>query len=261
MRFPATDDPTWQRPVPEPPVSILIYHQVGPFTSPARHRSTYCHSRRFEAQMAYLHRFGYAVIGLGEAMEGLFHGGSLPRRAVVITFDDGYQSFFDEALPMLDRYDFPSTVFVVSDRIGATADWLDGSPPGPRLMDAATLRRLARYRVEIGSHSRTHPRLSRIAPTGVADEVLNSKSALEDLLGRTVRYFCYPCGDYSPEVREAVEGAGYEGALTCIRGAANTAENPFEVPRKAISYGDNLIGYFWKLHMKNARKDGRAGPS
>jgi peptidoglycan/xylan/chitin deacetylase (PgdA/CDA1 family) len=261
MPFSPGIDPAWRRPVPAPAVSVLMYHQVGPFESPARHRSIYCHVRRFEAQMAFLHRFPYAVMGLAEAMEGLFRGSSLPRRAVVITFDDGYQSFFDHALPVLAGYDLPCAVFAVTDRIGATAQWLEGPPPGPRLMDAATLRKLARYRVEVGCHSRSHPRLSRLTPPEVADEVLNSKSTLEEVLGRPVRYFCYPYGDYSPAVREVVEAAGYEGALTCIRGAANTAENPFEVPRKAVSYGDNLLGYFWKLHMKNARKDARPGPA
>jgi peptidoglycan/xylan/chitin deacetylase (PgdA/CDA1 family) len=236
-----------------------MYHQVGPFPEPASHRASYCHIRRFEAQMAYLHRLSYRVIGLGEAMAGLFQRGPLRGRSVVLTFDDGYQNFFEYALPVLARYGFPASVFVVSDRAGGTASWLEGSPAETRLMDAATLRKLSRHGVEVGAHSRTHPRLSRLGAAELADEVLNSKSALEDLLGQEVRYFCYPYGDYSPEVREVVRSADYSGALTCIRGAANTADNPFEVPRKAISYGDNLIGYFWKLHMKHARKGAGVG--
>jgi peptidoglycan/xylan/chitin deacetylase (PgdA/CDA1 family) len=128
-------------------------------------------------------------------------------------------------------------------------------------MDAPTLRDLARHGVEVGSHSRTHPRLSRLGPAEVADEVLNSKSVLEEALGGEVRHFCYPYGDFNEAVREAVEAAEYAGALTCIRGAANAADNAFEVPRKAISYGDSLMGYFWKLHLKHTRKAGRTSPS
>lgn len=250
-----------RRPVAAPPVSVLMYHQVGPFEAPARHRASYCHVRRFQAQMAYLHRFGYRVLGLAEALAGLFGNAGLPARAVVLTFDDGYQNFYDHALPELVRYGFPATVFAVADRLGGTAQWLDAAGPRPRLMPASALRELARHRVEVGSHSRTHPRLSRLDPAEVADEVLNSKSALEDALGQEVRHFCYPYGDYNAAVRDAVEAADYAGALTCIRGAANTADNPFEVPRKAISYGDSLIGYFWKLHAKHARKDARAAYS
>ena len=258
--FPPRDESApGPRPVAAPAVSILMYHQVGPFSEPAAHRASYCHIRRFEAQMAYLHRFGYHVIGLSEAMAGLFEGRPLPGTSVVLTFDDGYQNVFDYALPALARYGFPSTLFVVSDRAGATASWLEGPPSETRLMDVPTLRTLSRLGVDVGSHSRTHPRLSRLDAAELADEVLNSKSALEDLLGQEVRYFCYPYGDYSPEVREVVRSADYSGALTCIRGAANTADNPFEVPRKAISYGDNLIGYFWKLHMKHARKGAGVG--
>lgn len=86
-------------------------------------------------------------------------------------------------------------------------------------------------------------------------EIAESKSELENVLGEPVKFFAYPYGDYNPGVRDAVAESGYQAALTCSRGLANTAPNAFEIPRKAISYGDNLFGFFWKLAVKNRRKD------
>ncbi|MEZ5582014.1 MAG: polysaccharide deacetylase family protein [Candidatus Competibacteraceae bacterium] len=91
-----------------PPLSILMYHQVGEFRSPKTHRAGFCHSRQFRAQMAYLKRFGYRVISLRQALDGLFYGAELPERAVVLTFDDGYENFHQNAFPVLQKYNFPA---------------------------------------------------------------------------------------------------------------------------------------------------------
>lgn len=247
-----------QQPPATPAISILMYHQVGHFPSPASHRAGYCHVRRFAAQMGYLRRFGYSVISLDEAVAGLFEGTPLPGRPVVLTFDDGYANFAEHAAPILRRHRFPATVFLVAERIGRPAEWLgDGQVKAP-LMDVGTIRALLGQDIDFGSHTLTHPRLSQLDAAAQEREIRDSRSRLEDLLGRPVRHFCYPYGDYDAHSRDLVAAAGYASGLTCIRGAGNRADNRWEIPRKAISYGDNLVGYFWKLHMKHERKD-RAG--
>ncbi|MCS4503040.1 polysaccharide deacetylase family protein [Arhodomonas aquaeolei] len=238
-----------------PPVSVLMYHQVGPFAPPASHRAGYCHVRRFGAQMAWLRRFGYHVIGLDRLLDGLFGDTPLPPRAVVLTFDDGYENFREHAWPILRRHGFPATVFLVAERVGGRAEWLGDGQTRAALMGADTVRALHAEGVTFGSHTLSHPRLSRLEEADQRREIVDSKARLEDILGAEVRHFCYPYGDYDARSRNLVAEAGYASGLTCIRGAANTADNPLEIPRKAISYGDNLIGYLWKLHAKHARKD------
>jgi peptidoglycan/xylan/chitin deacetylase (PgdA/CDA1 family) len=232
-----------------------MYHQVGEFPSPRSHRSTFCHVARFRAQMAYLHRLRYRVLSLPEALEVLSARRSLPRRAVVLTFDDGYQNFREHAFPVLQRYGFPATVFLVSGLLGQNARWLErdgrfGSP----LMDGPTIRDLQSRNVHFGAHGVNHCRMSRLEPERMRAEVGDSKKALEDLLGQPVHHFCYPYGDFDRRVQQAVREAGFQAGLTCVRGAASAADDPYELPRKGISYGDNLIGYAWKLHMKNRKK-------
>jgi peptidoglycan/xylan/chitin deacetylase (PgdA/CDA1 family) len=237
-----------------PKVSILMYHQVGIFPRPKSHRAVYCHLRRFKAQMAYLHFFRYNVLSLSTATAGLFGNGKLPSHSVVLTFDDGYDNFRKFAFPILQRYDFPATVFLVSDLIGKDARWREkNGRPGTPLMDARAILELRAKNIAFGSHTRTHPRLTHMNPENQRQEIVESKIALEGLLHEKVRYFCYPSGDYDEMVVDLVRRAGYEAALTCDRGAATPDENPFALPRKAVSFGDSLIGFFWKLHMKHKK--------
>jgi peptidoglycan/xylan/chitin deacetylase (PgdA/CDA1 family) len=110
------------------------------FNSPIAHRATFCHIQRFKAQMAYLHRFRYSVMSLLQALEALHHDRPLPRQSVALTFDDGCQNFRDHAFPVLQRYDFPATLFLVSGLIGKHAQWLtDEGRSAPKLMDRATI--------------------------------------------------------------------------------------------------------------------------
>jgi peptidoglycan/xylan/chitin deacetylase (PgdA/CDA1 family) len=236
-------------------VSILMYHQVGEFNRPKEHRATFCHIRRFKAQMAYLYHLGYKVLQLGDAIDALSGKWDLSGHGVVLTFDDGYQNFRDYAFPVLQRYDFPATVFLVSGLMGKSAKWLaDDGRYAPKLMKPLTVKELRENNITFGSHSVSHPRLSQINGARQIQEIADSKSALEDLLGEEIPYFCYPNGDYDNGVVAMVREAGYRAALTCDRGAATASDDPLTLPRKAISFGDSLIGYFWKLHIKNKRK-------
>ncbi|MCP4689391.1 MAG: polysaccharide deacetylase family protein [Desulfobacterales bacterium] len=240
-------------------ISILMYHQVGVFSNPAAHRATFCHVRRFKAQMAYLRLFGYDVISLEEALGALFGAESrdgLDRgHSVVLTFDDGYRNFKENAFPVLQKHGFPSTVFLVAGLLGKTAEWLarDGRF-APDMLDIGEVREMRAENVIFGSHTMTHPYLSRVDPAQRKREIRESKAVLEDLLGEEIRHFCYPSGDFNEAAVEEARAAGYASGLTCIRGAATSGDDPLVLPRKAISFGDSLIGYFWKLHMKHKKK-------
>lgn len=231
-------------------VSIFMYHQVGEFAPMRTHRATYCDHRNFRKQMALLHRLRYRVLRLSDAVEDLAKG-VLPKRAVVLTFDDGYQNFQRYAAPELARYGFPSTVFLLSGMIGGRAEWLkaDGHDAAD-LLDAKAIRELQDAGVEFGSHGRTHRRLSTLDPVALRTEIAASKTELESLLGRSVRSFCYPYGDYTPAAVEIAREAGYDAGLTCIRGRARPSDAAFELPRMGVSFGVTLPGYLWKLHFQ-----------
>jgi peptidoglycan/xylan/chitin deacetylase (PgdA/CDA1 family) len=236
-------------------ISILMYHQVGDFMPMRSHRSTYCHYKNFQRQMGFLHRFGFKVLSMDQALACLDGEQPIPPRAVVLTFDDGYENFYEYAWPALSRYGFPAMVYLLSGLIGQPSGWFeqDGRET-PQLMGRERILQLRREGVDFGSHGVNHLKLAEIDGASTQHEVFESKRQLEDLLGEEVRHFCYPYGSHDLNAASAVEAAGYRSAVTCLRAAATPAFDDFLLPRKAISFGDNLAGYFWKLAMKNAPK-------
>lgn len=233
-------------------ITILMYHQVGDFKNIRTHRPTYCHYKRFATQMAFLSMAGFNVISLREAVACLQGRQPIPEKAVVLTFDDGYANYYQYAAPVLQKYGFPSTVYLLSQLIGKKSYWLEKDDhPAADLMDKQMIRELQQAGVHFGSHGRTHPRLSRIEAELARNEIFSSKLELEDLLGEAVDSFCYPYGDLNPAVTQMTRDAGYKTAVTCVRGAATPADDPWLLPRKAIGFGDNVLGFFWKVAMKH----------
>jgi peptidoglycan/xylan/chitin deacetylase (PgdA/CDA1 family) len=237
-------------------ISILMYHQIGEFAPMRAHRANYCDHRRFARQMAFLHHAGFQVLALDGALACLRGERPTPARAVVLTFDDAYENFADYALPVLARHRFPATVYAISGWLGRRAEWFAKDPgrPVPGLMDAGRLREVRSAGMTIGSHTVHHVKLAEALPLVKRQELAASKAALEDLLGEEVRHLCYPFGSFDVDTVEAAGEAGYTSATTCLRGAATAEDHPLVLPRKAISFGDSLAGYAWKLLFKHAPK-------
>jgi peptidoglycan/xylan/chitin deacetylase (PgdA/CDA1 family) len=236
-------------------ISILMYHQVGDFASVDSHRANYCHYKRFRSQMAYLKRRGYCVLGMDEVLACIQGERDIPSKAVALTFDDGYENFYQYALPVLDEMGFSAIVYLIAGKLGHEADWLaDAGGNATLLMTREQILEARGTGIEFGSHGLSHVRLAALPQDVLHNEVVDSKAMLESLLGEEVRHFCYPFGSHDLNAADQVQAAGYQTAVTCLRAAATTAFDPMLLPRKAISYGDNLLGYFWKLAMKNAPK-------
>ena len=238
------------------PVQILMYHRVGHFPGRVKaHGALYCHLPRFRAQMSMFRRLGYKVIGLDQAVAGLQGLQPLPPRPLVLTFDDAYVDFLEHAAPVLLEHGYPATVSAVSGLVGATSIWDEGVGPEPAaLMNAAQLREVQALGFTLGSHSKTHLRLAQQPDARLIAETRDSRSALQDLLGRSVDHFCYPYGSHDLRAVEAVAAAGYRSATTCVRAAATAQDDPLTLPRKAVSRGDDLFGVAWKLLFKNRPK-------
>ncbi|WP_019139660.1 polysaccharide deacetylase family protein [Noviherbaspirillum massiliense] len=236
-------------------IQILMYHQVGDFPEMASHRATYCDHRRFATQMAWLKLGGYQVLRMEEALKCLRGDAPMPPRGVVLTFDDAYENFYEYAFPILQKHGFPATVYAISSLLGQSASWLaaDGHATPP-LMSAARLRQLHSAGIEIGSHSASHVRLAEQGTEHIREEVTRSKKELEDALGARVDHFCYPYGSHDIRAVEAVAEAGYQSGTTCERAWATPEDDPLTLPRKAVSWGDSLVGVWWKMHFKNISK-------
>ncbi len=186
---------------------ILMYHSVTPYredpyqitVSPAR----------FEQQMRWLRRRGLRGASVREVLDARAMG--CGQGLVGLTFDDGYADFVDYALPVLRRYAFTATAYVIADRLGGDNEW---DPEGPRkpLMSAEVVRQVADAGIEIGSHGLRHVSLPAAPEGALAGEIEESRRALQDVSGQDVPGFCYPYGDIDGAVVDAVRGAGYDYA-------------------------------------------------
>jgi len=197
--------------------AILMYHAFGNRDEPA--------SRfvvpivRFQRHLRRLARRSPPVLRLQDLAAGRQDGRLAPAGAVVITIDDGYADNLELALPLLRRFDFPATVFAVSDRIGGVAAW-EGAAElfGRRLLDWDGLRTLQKNGVDVGAHTRTHPRLPELAEPALADEVDGSRTDLSERLGTPIGSFAYPYGRINDSAVAAVAAAGFGCACGLQRG-------------------------------------------
>ncbi len=221
----------------------------------AAHRSTYCHYRRFSNQMLLLRFLGLKVISMDRAVAALKGVGDVPVKSIVLTFDDGYENFYEYAYPCLKRHGFPSIVYLLAGYLGKRAKWFssDGRECPP-LMDVPRIKNLHAEGVQFGSHGINHLKLAEIPYDQAWMEIEQSKRILEHHLGFSIKHFCYPYGSHNEETVKAVRQAGYNSAVTCVRGIAESGNDLYQLPRKAISYGDSLIGFVWKVLVKNRRK-------
>lgn len=226
---------------------ILMYHSVEPYTEDP-YRVT-VRPERFERQLRWLRRRGLRGVSMRE-----LRAAPDPRGLVGMTFDDGYADFVARVVPALRRYGFTATVYVVAGEIGNHNAW-DAAGPRKPLMTADDVRRVADAGIEVGSHSRTHPRLTTVDDAALQDEIGASRIALEKLTGGPVDGFCYPYGAVGGREVAMVSAAGY--AYACAVGA-RAIDGPHALPRTYIGDRDSSP----RLHAKWIRhglRNRRAG--
>lgn len=201
-------------------VPILTYHDIEE-VSKSRFAVT---AELFEQQLRYLKENGYTPISLDALDRFLRYEQPLPKKAVVITIDDGYKSAKTIAAPLLKKYGFPATFFIYTDFIGG----------GKHALSWDEVRELKTEGFSVEAHSKTHSNLA-VPPANESPadragrldaELVAPKHLMEKRIGAEVRYFAYPYGGFDPEVVAGVKAAGYQIGFGAKKGA-----NPFFIDR------------------------------
>jgi len=218
---------------------ILMYHHIQT-ESLVLSRLTVS-LRSFKRQISWLSQKGYETISL-ERLGSFIQGqDTLPKKPVIITFDDGYQSVWDHAKPVLDQSGFTATVFLVAQAIGKQNIWdLQKSIPILPCMDKATCQRLLDDGWEVGSHGLNHYALPELASKALNEELTGSKNALEQLFNCQVTAFCYPHGAWNKRIQEHVKRAGYQVACATSAKSASVTDDPWALRRVKVKGSDKL---------------------
>jgi peptidoglycan/xylan/chitin deacetylase (PgdA/CDA1 family) len=225
---------------------ILLYHKVDDIPAGSPHPQNYVTPAQFDAQLALLQRLGYRSIAFADYLAHRQSHTRLPRRAVIITFDDGYRSNRAIALPILQRHGFTATIFLVAGQVGKTNAWDADEPPEP-LLDADDIRSMQADGIDFQSHTTTHPRLTQIPRWVAREELCASRAQLGTLLGRPVSVLAYPYGDYNEVVRGLAREAGYQAAVIVRRRMNRDTADLFTLRRIPIKYSTSLGRFAWDL--------------
>lgn len=207
-----------------------------------------CHPVRFSEHIDYLHSDGYAFIGLSDLYDHMNREQQLPERAVVITFDDGFSSVYENAFPVLKKYNIPATVFVVADLVGTTNKWEVDGFPIRSLMSWDQIREMNAHGIEIGGHGCMHQPLAKVAENIAQTEITRCKQVIEQNLAKEVRHFAYPYGNMSDSVRNMVHAAGYLTACSIIPGFNFRSTDPFVLRRIEVRGPDSVRQLRQKMH-------------
>jgi peptidoglycan/xylan/chitin deacetylase (PgdA/CDA1 family) len=213
-------------------VPVLMYHKIANPPTGARLKGLYVRPERFAQQLTELHQAGFVSCRPGTAHEG---NGS--QRRMALTFDDGFHNVWKHALEPLAARRFSATQFLVANFIGRLNQWemREGEVREP-LMDVAQVRDWLRAGHRIGSHSLSHPYLTRLSMRDAREEIVTSKKKLEDTFGVTVEDFCYPYGNWNETVRDLVMEAGYRTACAADFGVNTAAVSPFSLRRIIVRH-------------------------
>lgn len=227
-------------------IPILMYHQID--VPPARGtplRGLVVSPGSFARQMGLLRLLGYRGLSMHDLEPYL--RGEKQGKVVGITFDDGYQNNLRNALPVLRRQQFTATVYAVSNMIGGRNDWDQGLVAQKPLMDLQDWHAWRDAGMDIGSHTRTHARLTELDIVAAREEIAGSRRELEQQMGCPVRHFCYPYGRYALEHVELAREAGYATATTTDRGRVQAGEDPYTLRRIMVACSTNLAQFALKV--------------
>lgn len=227
-------------------VPILVYHQVDqppPRGTPLR--GLVVSPASFARQMRALKLLGYRGLSMRE-LEPYLTGGKRGK-VVGITFDDGYQNNLHNALPVLSKLGFSATCYGLSGMMGGTNNWDHGLVATKPLMTTDEWRLWIKAGMELGSHTRTHAKLTELSPEEAQKQIVDAKRELEEEFGCEVRHFCYPYGSFEPEHCAMVKQAGYVTATTMNRGRNHAGDDRYRLRRIMVACSTHLGLFLTKV--------------
>lgn len=220
-------------------VPILVFHHID--TAPARMdsagKSLFVEPAQLEKILVDLQKNNYQPVFVSEIATYLANDEKPPSNIVALTFDDGYENFYTNAWPLLQKYKIKSSIFIMTGAKGKK--FL--TPQQIIDLDKSNL-------VEIGSHTVYHPHLDKLSQKDQYDELKNSKDTLEKLLGKEIDGICYPFGVYNPQIEDLAKVIGYKFGLAFNHLPLEDTTDVFSIDRVGVWPKMNVISYLQNLN-------------
>ncbi len=242
-------------------IRILFYHSVDNSGSPL---STSIET--FEKQMSYLKEKGYCTISLSNYINNIYQKYTQQKKIVLITFDDGFKSTYLHAFPVLKKHGFIATIFLTTDYINGFAGWIKrdinliedkifNSSISKKELQKITkasnfplltweeIKTMDDYGMEFGSHTSSHIWLGKTTTEEIMEDILRSKSIIEEKLNKPAVFFSYPYSDYKSETKEIVKDLGFRAACGGDPRADRSANDLFGLKRTGPVPAENFFEF------------------
>lgn len=218
-------------------IPVLNYHQIND----QDHNSLTLSTSEFEAQIRYLAKKGYQGITPDQLIDYLEYGKPLPPKPILITLDDGYEDNYQNAYPILQKYHFTATIFLISDFTGTY----------PRYLTWDQTREMEQNGIVFEGHTLSHISLPKASDEELRKQLVQSKQALEWRLGKKVEYLAYPGGEYDQRVIQMAKEAGYRAAFTVNFGRDRQNSTLYTLNRIPIfgSQSHTLFRFWLRLNF------------
>ena len=220
---------------------ILLYHSVSEHV--AQGFKTWAVSpEMFARHIQHMRDQGYTPLTVSQFVAGMSDlEECLPSKPVVITFDDGLDDFYENALPVLNRYRFNATLYITSGFVGRTSKWLAREGEGDRpMLNWEKIREIDNCGIECGAHTLTHPQLDVIRHEDARREISQSKRILDEHLGKPIESFAYPHGYHSADIRQMVIQAGYSSACAVMHAMSSSKDDRYALSRIIVKSDTDL---------------------
>lgn len=211
-------------------IPVLNYHKIDNY-----HHALSISPSEFEEQIKYLYDNGYQSISPDELILNLKYGKALPEKPILITFDDGYADNYYNAYPILKKYNFTATIFIVTNLVGHDS----------RFVTWDQVREMYKNGINFGSHTANHVPLTSLSPDKIESELVNSCGEIKRQLGVAPKYFAYPTGAYNLQVEDIVQKTGYEAAFTIRYGQVSAKSDIYALERIPIFKGQRTFRSFF----------------
>ncbi|WP_291643702.1 polysaccharide deacetylase family protein [Clostridium sp.] len=218
-------------------IPVLMYHSIGY----KKGNTLMLPKENFREQMKYLKDNGYVTLTLDETYVFFENNKPVPEKSVVLTFDDGYVDNYVDALPILKKFGFKATIFVITGEVDKSKSY----------MNVEQLKEMEASGMDIQSHTVHHDHLAKLSYQKQLETLKESKDFLEKALNKKIKYFAYPYGEYSKESLKAVKEAGYTMAFTTAGRWSDKADGILTLDRVFISGSANLDVFIDRITNPN----------
>lgn len=220
---------------------ILMYHHIRVYqdNKDKIYKELSVSPKDLEEQMAYLAKEKYQTVSLNQLIAFLEKGKRLKDRPIILTFDDGYKDFYENAYPILKKYNKKASLFIITNKVGAN-----------NYLTWSEIQELAQNGFEIGSHTKNHPDLTKISSEKTKIEIEESKKTLEEKLGQKIKVFGYPAGKFNEKIEKMVKEAGYQGAVSINQGKEQTDDSIFLLKRIKVGGSEDIETFKSEIEEK-----------